>query len=194
MEQPLDLPVLPEQPLDPEVFRRVWDRVMPDQNNSPLVVVPPSLPKEPPAPVPTPEEPPLCLGEQSKGDTEALKHLMEQAAENIAAGQSLTRRNSAFQRSLSALTADHRRAMRQLSAAFFLITGQRFRPAPPSLSLPPALPLALRAQFVREQKWERACLRSAQTVGDSCLKELCQELAQDGVLHTGVIRSLLEQM
>jgi hypothetical protein len=84
--------------------------------------------------------------------------------------------------------------MRQLSAAFFLITGQRFRPAPPSLSLPATLPLALRSQFVREQKWERACLHAAQTVSDSCLKELCQELAQDGALHTGVIRSLLEQM
>jgi hypothetical protein len=119
---------------------------------------------------------------------------MAQAAENIAAGQILTRRGGSFRSSLSALTADHRRAMRQLSAAFFLITGQRFRPAPPSLSLPAPLPLALREQFVREQRWERVCLRSAQTVCDPCLKELCTELAQDGVLHAGVIRSLLEQM
>ena len=55
MEQQFDLPQLQT---DPETFRRVWSRVMPDQENSPLVVVsqpqpspgrsPPRAPLRPP--------------------------------------------------------------------------------------------------------------------------------------------------
>ena len=44
MEQQFDLPQLQT---DPETFRRVWSRVMPDQENSPLVVV--SQPQPAPA-------------------------------------------------------------------------------------------------------------------------------------------------
>ena len=84
MEQQFDLPQLQT---DPETFRRVWSRVMPDQENSPLVVV--SQPQPAPAqsraesapgappPAPAPDRPrppqtgaqacteaPLCLGEE----------------------------------------------------------------------------------------------------------------------------------
>ena len=38
MEKSLEM--LATQQVDPEVFRRVWARVMPDQRDSPIVVLP----------------------------------------------------------------------------------------------------------------------------------------------------------
>ncbi len=192
-----------EQP-GPEVFQRVWARVMPDQGDSPLVVsasprqegtapAPPTAPEHEPCPCPPkPCPPPLCLGEASLGDVAALTELINRARENLSAGQVLSRRSGG--RPLSGLAADHRRALRQLSAARFLITGKRYRPEGKQISLPADLPLALREQFVREQRWERDCSQAAEAAGDHCLQELYLELAQDGALHAGEIRSLLERM
>ncbi len=101
MEQTPDLEQLIREQPGPEVFQRVWARVMPDQKDSPLAVaaVPrkeeaPAAPEVPPeqkaAPVP-PEAsvPPVCLGEASRGDVETLTELMELAQENLSAGQAL---------------------------------------------------------------------------------------------------------
>ncbi len=205
MEQEYDLSELIRQQPGPEVFRRVWDRVMPDQRDSPLVLaappggeeVPPAPASEPaPEPAPSPAEPPLCLGEASQPDTAALSALMDRARENLSAAWALARRRSlqGGGRALSELAADHSRATRQLSAAYFLITGTRYRPAEHKTALPASLPLALRDQFVREQRWERICRRAAEAAADPCLRELYLELAQDGALHAGTIRSLLERM
>ena len=84
-------------------------------------------------------------------------------------GQALCRRASgSCARTLAALTKDHRSAFRRLSA--------------------------LRQQFVWEQQWELKNKQAAQSTADPCLKELYLELAQEGALHAGCIRSLLEQM
>jgi len=220
MEQMPDLEQLIREQPGPEVFQRVWARVMPDQGDSPLAVsavprqeepgpVPPEaspeqkpcsvqeeVPSRAEAPV-TPEVsvPPVCLGEASRGDVEALTALMELAQENLFAGQTLARRlnRGLRSRALDSLAADHRRAARQLSAARFLITGQRFRPERKRCSIPADLALALRDQFAREQRWSRACEQAAASAGDHCLRELYLELAQDGTLHAGEIRSLLER-
>jgi len=206
-QQEPDLSQLVREQPGPEVFQRVWARVMPDQRDSPLAVsvsprqegtapAQPAVPAQPAAPGPAPEPcpcpPPLCLGEASLGDVAALTALMDRARENLSAGQALSRRSGG--RQLSELAADHRRALRQLSAARFLITGKRYRPEGKPLSLPADFPLALRDQFVREQRWERDCNQAAEAAGDRCLKELYLELAQDGALHAGEIRSLLERM
>ncbi len=217
-QQEPDLSQLVREQPAPEVFQRVWARVMPDQGDSPLAVsvsprqegtapaqpaVPaqPIVPAQPAVPGPAPEPcpcpskpcpPPLCLGEASMGDVAALTALMDRARENLSAGQALSRRSGG--RQLSELAADHRRALRQLSAARFLITGKRYRPEGKPLSLPADFLLALRDQFVREQRWERDCNQAAEAAGDRCLKELYLELAQDGALHAGEIRSLLERM
>ena len=281
MDKQLDLSSLDGRQLDPELFRRVWSRVVPEGQPSPIVVEPPepasspaprpsphpvsSAPRPSPQPVspapklspqpvspepkfspqpvspepksspqpvspapkssqqpvspaprssqqpifpapkpsqrpvsrpvpttPPPSQPLFCLGEQSHADAEQIKVLMDQALANQSAAQVLAQRGR--NRTLNSLAADHRRALRQLSAAYFLITGQRYRPAPPPPVRFPSLPLALRDQFVREQHWERDCRQAMPSTGDPCLRELYQELAQDGVLHTGLIRSLLEQM
>jgi len=214
MEQMPDLEQLIREQPGPEVFQRVWARVMPDQGDSPLAVsavprseepgtVPPAdPPKQKPCSVQeevTPQAevpvPPVCLGESSQGDVKALTALMELAQENLFAGQTLARRlnRGLRSRALDSLAADHRRAARQLSTARFLITGQRFRPERKRFPLPDDLALALRDQFAREQRWSRACEQAAASAGDHCLRELYLELAQDGALHAGEIRSLLER-
>ncbi len=221
MEQTPDLEQLIREQPGPEVFQRVWARVMPDQKDSPLAVA--AVPRrEETRPVPTdapevspeqkvvlvpPEDPvppaasvpPVCLGEDSRGDVDVLTELMELAQENLSAGQALMGRMSRNRRSfrnqpLADLAADHRRAARQLSAARFLITGEWFRPEGRQISLPAGLALALRDQFAREQRWSYACEQAAAAAGDRCLRELYLELAQDGALHAGEIRSLLERM
>ena len=256
------------QGASPDTFRRVWNRVMPDQANSPVVVeapdtavpaqpspplelerdcpsgrspVPgcpagppsenlppvPGCPAEPPSenlpPVPgCPAGPPsenlppvpgcpagpgqpqpplneswpdLCLGDGAQGETGALEKLITLARAGGAAAQWLAMRmNGSGRRTMSAIAADHRRALRQLSAAYFLITGRRYQPPRPQPQLPLPILMALRARFVWEQSWERTNKNAAEQAEDPCLKALYQELAQDGAYHAGSIRSLLEQM
>lgn len=148
-----------------------------------------------PEPMPTPETPALCLGEASQEDSGRLEALMTLARTGALAGQTLSRRASgSCAKTMSALAQDHRSAFRRLSAAYFLINGKRFSPKCPVLDLPASLPLALRQQFVWEQQWERQNRQAAQATADPCLEELYLELAQEGALHAGCIRSLLEQM
>lgn len=109
--------------------------------------------------------------------------------------QAIARRASgSCARTMNSLAADHRQAVRRLSAAHFLITGQRFKPSCPAVSLPSTVPLALREQFIWEQRWEQCNHQAAHDTSDPCLEALYQELAQEGAFHAGTIRSLLEQM
>ena len=141
------------------------------------------------------ETPVLCLGEASQGDSGQLEELMVLARTGALAGQALSRRsNGTCAKTLAALTSDHRQALRRLSAAYFLITGTRYVPKCTAPTLPASLPLALRQQFVWEQRWEQKNRQAAQSTADPCLKELYLELAQEGAFHAGCIRSLLDQM
>ena len=249
MEQRTDFSPLQGQGIDPDTFRRVWERVMPDQSRSPLSVDPPdpapsapetsvparpsprpetgaetgaaaSLPPVPACSVPTCSVPTCsvptcsvptcpapwpeegegnlsgpCLGEAARPSTGQLEELMALAREGAAAGRALANRaTGSGQRTLAALSADHRRALRQLSAAYFLITGRRYQPPRPTPALSPSLPLALRQQFRWEQRWEQTNLRAARDTGDPCLRALFTGLAREGALHASAIRALLEQM
>ena len=219
--------------VDPETFRRVWQRVMPDQTESPLAVeggseaglpdtARPAVPTQTGetgeetgeesrpglSPVPAcPQEgesaprvcqgtPPQCLGESSAGETARLEELMGMARRGLLSGQLLARRggNACARNALRSLADDHRYALRRLSAAYFLITGRRYRPCCSAPALPADLCLALREQFQWERRWAFCADQGAQAAQDPCLKELYQELAREGACHAGAIRSLLEQM
>lgn len=137
----------------------------------------------------------MCLGEAALEDSQRLEMLMTQAKVGALAGRALVRRSSgSVCKALAALAADHRLAMRRLSAAYFLITGKRYSPQCSAPCLPSTLPLALRYQFGWEQQWEQQNCQAAQATSDRCLKELYLELAQEGAFHAGTIRSILEQM
>ncbi len=177
-----NLPPVPGCPTEP-----------PSENLPPV----PGCPAGPGQPQPPLNEswPDLCLGDGAQGETGALEKLITLARAGGAAAQWLAMRmNGSGRRTMSAIAADHRRALRQLSAAYFLITGRRYQPPRLQPQLPLPILMALRARFVWEQSWERTNKNAAEQAEDPCLKALYQELAQDGAYHAGSIRSLLEQM
>ena len=226
--------------LDADTFRRVWERVMPDQTASPVALerreegipdtaapaqaAPPPAEEEtadgegqtsggdgedqapdlPQVPVcaggeeqacPCTGEPALCLGEGSEGDSRRLEELMSMARRGMLAGQVLScRGGGSCGRVMRMLAGDHRQALRRLSAAYFLITGRRFHPCCPSPELPASFSLSLREQFMWEQRWEHCNRQAAEYTQDPCLRALYEELEQEGKLHAGTIRSLLERM
>ena len=57
MEAKQPAPKLSLQPFDPEVFQRVWNRVMPNQEHSPIVVKSAAVPALSPLPEKPPEAP-----------------------------------------------------------------------------------------------------------------------------------------
>lgn len=236
------VPPVKGERFDEDTFRRVWDRVMPDQTASPIAVGKgeAELPdtalagEASPAPVQAAEEvreqegqtgedqgeqtpdlpqvpacgreeegerdcpctgaPELCLGEASGGDSRRLEELMSMARRGMLAGRAMSCRGGSCGRAMGMVAGDHRQALRRLSAAYFLITGKGFRPCCPSPELPASFRLALREQFMWEQRWEHCNRQAAEHTQDPCLKALYEELAQEGKLHAGTIRSLLEQM
>lgn len=213
--EPSNLPPVPECPTQPPVPECPTQPPVPECPMQPPVPECPAQPEVPDCqeclgcpPCPEcpacpklsaepslPEQPALCLGEASQEDSGQLEELMTLAREGAAAAQTMARRASgSCAKALSALAGDHRMAFRRLSAAYFLITGKRYNPKCPEIKLPASLPLALRQQFVWEQRWEQKNRQAAQDTSDPCLKELYLELVQEGAFHAGTIRSLLEQM
>ena len=174
----LELP-LPDQ----ETFERVWKRVMPDQSLSPVEA-----------------------GEAAGGGTQApenassgedgalLARLTEQLRGALPGAQSLARRMGGRSRPLADLPGDRQRALRRLSALYFLLTGLRPAARP---SLPPREPIslsqALREQYLWEREWGRACLAGAGSARDGEVRELLEELARDSALRRRAIRDALER-
>ena len=205
MEQTLDRAAVEVSQVDPEAFRRVWARVMPDQKNSPIVVKPSegNAAQAPPADVSPAEreiqsEPAASGSSQGTGPDgengeENLRQLIDLAEEGAQAVQTMARRAGSGASQLSGLTADHRRALRQLSAAYFLETGQRYQPKSRTPVRSKGLIQALREQYLWEQQWAQACLHAAKRMKEPSIQDLCRELAQDASLHNCLIRRLLEQ-
>ena len=173
-----------ELPLpDRETFERVWKRVMPDQSLSPVEA-----------------------GEAAGGGTQApenassgedgalLARLTEQLRGALPGAQSLARRMGGRSRPLADLPGDRQRALRRLSALYFLLTGLRPAARP---SLPPREPIslsqALREQYLWEREWGRACLAGAGSARDGEVRELLEELARDSALRRWAIRDALER-
>ena len=176
-----------ELPLpDRETFERVWRRVMPDQSLSPVAVDGLEARGTEAAEGEAASRPPI----QPQRDEALLTELLEMAWSGMSSAQMGNRA-----RQLSELPGDHQRAVRQLSAFYFLLTG---RPSPvrggaASQETRP-LPQALRAQYRWEREWAEACLRGSRRAEDGEICALLEELAQDGLLHSRTIRGVLERM
>ena len=195
-------PKLSLQPFDPEVFQRVWNRVMPDQSRSPIAMDAPSQPVVP-ALSPAPEQPPetapqvplTCLGEGSRPYTQAIRDMMDQTRGFLRSLQSLSRRSgSRAARVLSGIAGDLRREERRLSTAHFLITGERYSPSQTGAVPSGPLPLALRALFQQLHQRAAQARAAAQGMGDPCLQQLFQDLGEDAEFYAQRLRALLEEM
>ena len=195
-------PKLSLQPFDPEVFQRVWNRVMPDQDRSPIAMDAPSQPAVPalsPAPEQPPETPPsaplTCLGEGSRPYTQAIRDMTDQTRGFLRSLQSLSRRSgSRAARVLSGIAGDLRREERRLSTAHFLITGERYSPSQARAAPSGSLPLVLRTLFQQLHQRAAQARAAAQGMGDPCLQQLFQDLAEDAEFYAQRLRALLEEI
>ena len=195
-------PKLSLQPFDPEVFQRVWNRVMPDQSRSPIAMDAPSQPAVP-ALSPAPEQPPetapqvplTCLGEGSRPYTQAIRDMMDQTRGFLRSLQALSRRSgSRAARVLSGIAGDLRREERRLSTAHFLITGERYSPSQTGAAPSGPLPLALRTLFQQLHQRAAQARAAAQGMEDPCLQQLFQDLAEDAEFYAQRLRALLEEI
>ena len=205
MEQKMDLSAMDGRQIDPETFRRVWARVMPDQRNSPLVLDPPAAapqnrkkPEEKPIPRERrgPEKKPDREEKTApkERDEERLERLMDLSREGAEGAGALARRMGNRGREMMGIAEDHRRALRRLAAAYFLLTGRRRRPEGRSPGRHGDLETDLRERFLWERRWENACREAAEGAEDPALKELCRELAREASLHQRTVRAALERM
>lgn len=183
------LPVVPSCPSQPE------------QQLSPVPSCPPQ-PEQQLSPVPNcppMDMPPVpdcgCCGcfTQSQGELWRLEELMDLAKEGMAVHRQLARRMRGVPaQTLNALAEQHRQALRQLSAVYFLILGRRYVPKQVQPRLPLPLAPALRRQFLWEQALERKASRGAAETADPCLKALYGRTAQQAAEAASAIQAVLE--
>ena len=173
-------PKLSLQPFDPEVFQRVWNRVMPDQDRSPIAMDAPAQPAVP-ALSPVPEQPP---------------HLPQNHRHGIGGEFQSPAfiEGSRAARVLSGIAGDLRREERRLSTAHFLITGERYAPSQTGAVPSGPLPLALRTLFQQLHQRAAQARAAAQGMGDPCLQQLFQDLGEDAEFYAQRLRALLEGM
>ena len=191
MDQQLSERGLSLRPFDPEVFARVWSRVMPDQTLSPIQPALPAL-RSPAQTAPAPS----CLGEGSARYVPQLEALMDQLHAALGSVRQLARRGGGrASRLLASLAADQQRQLRRLSAAYFLITGRRY--APKGQGAVPSGPLssALRTLFQQGQQCAAQAAVLARTVSDDpCLSRLLEDIQDEAQSHAAQIRVLLEEL
>lgn len=178
-----------EQHPDPETFRRVWARVMPDGEGSPIALEP-----EPSERTEQQERPPEERSGPEREPGASLEMLIDRTRAAFEGTQNLVRRAGRYGQSIGAVAAEDRTALRRLSAAYYLETGQDYRSnRTPQSPEPLALAPALRRQYQREEELEGLCVnqmkRSAGTQA-----ELLEELSLQFRRHCRTLRQTLERM
>ena len=183
--------------VDPEVFRRVWSRVMADEHSSPIAVEPEKEAAVPAAPElrhQEAEEAPEPEKVSAPGDGALLEGGLKGLGRGLALSRVLSRRPGGKSAALAALEADYRRAARQLGTAYFLTTGERWAWGSQTPEAGMGLAQGLRELYWWEREWSRQCLQGAKQAEDDYVQQLFQRLSQTGQIHLGIIRGALEQM
>ena len=178
-----------EQHPDPETFRRVWARVMPDGEGSPIALEP-----EPSERTEQQERPPEERSGPEREPVASLEMLIDRTRAAFESAQNLVRRAGRYGQNIGAVAAEDRTALRRLSAAYYLETGRDYRSnRTPQSPEPLALAPALRRQYQREEELEGLCVnqmkRSAGTQA-----ELLEELSLQFRRHCRALRQTLERM
>lgn len=178
-----------EQHPDPETFRRVWARVMPDGEGSPIALEP-----EPSERTEQQESLPEERSGPEREPGASLEMLIDRTRAAFESAQHLVRRSGRYGQSIGAVAAEDRTALRRLSAAYYLETGRDYRSnRTPQSPEPLALAPALRRQYQREEELEGLCVnqmkRSAGTQA-----ELLEELSLQFRRHCRTLRQTLERM
>ena len=178
-----------EQHPDPETFRRVWARVMPDGEGSPIALEP-----EPSERTEQQESLPEERSGPEREPGASLEMLIDRTRAAFESAQNLARRAGRYGQSIGAVAAEDRTALRRFSAAYYLETGRDYRSnRTPQSPEPLALAPALRRQYQRAEALEALCVnqmkRSAGTQA-----ELLEELSLQFRRHCRTLRQTLERM
>ena len=178
-----------EQHPDPETFRRVWARVMPDGEGSPIALEP-----EPSERTEQQESLPEERSGPEREPGASLEMLIDRTRAAFESAQNLVRRAGRYGQSIGAVAAEDRTALRRLSAAYYLETGRDYHSnRTPQSPEPLALAPALRRQYQQEEELEGLCVnqmkRSAGTQA-----ELLEELSLQFRRHCRTLRQTLERM
>lgn len=184
MQQP-DLTALAQTP-DPEVFRQVWARVMPDQALSPI-------------------QPDLPASQES--DSNDASQLIQTMVPTDSASQleawmdwtvssAMTYQHLPFRTpTMTILARDCRKQFKQLRAVHFLIAAHYYDPKPAVLpSSASTLPLALRERYYAERAQAAVYQQAESRTDDDCLKALVRQLSEHCLHRAKLIQNLLEQM
>lgn len=176
---------------DPETFERVWQRVMARPEDGHTRPAPP--PEGPAGGPPTISRPPRP---QEDDEAAQLRRMMDGEAEDDRFYRALAARApERMARTLRAVAGEERRHERRLNAAYFILTGRRYRSPNHSGRRPaPRLADGLREQYIGERRGAEAYRRAAGRTEEPALHRLYEELAQDETRHSQMMRSLLEQM
>lgn len=149
---------------DAEMFARVWKRVMPDESGSPIVVHPPERERKEPKPPQTPPPP-------VKEDREWLREMLTEMDEGSArVGEILRRDPGAWP-----LGDSMRKSAAQLRAAWFLLTGERWRSAGRGQPSGGSMEGLLREQYLRELRFSELCRQAAGHLRHGDLAEILSE-------------------
>ena len=137
----------------------------------------------------------MCLSEGSLCYRDILQDQIAQTHTILRSIQRLSRRsNPRAARMLTGLTSGLQRELRRLSAAYFLITGERYLFQPTGTALPESLDNALRALF---QQFSLRAIQSktaAQEMTDPCLRQLFLDSEEFAEYTAARLRTFLEAM
>jgi len=157
---------------DEETFRRVWKRVMPEDQNSPIVLRQPE---------PRGEEVMEPVGEET---------LLRQILEELDGGMRRTAAIASLEPGGRGLWESVRRSAAQARSAWFLLTGQRWQSrSRPSGRRTPKEHL-MREQYLWEVNFSRLC-RDGRRSGEETAEEILPELERESRRRRGMIRNLL---
>ena len=172
---------------DAETFRRVWQRVMPDERVSPIVVHGPGQGGGTPQMGP----PPGPQGQNDTGGDEGLlRQMLEELDRSLSGVGSVARRYPMAKGLWDSLN----RSAARLRSAWFLLTGRRWmgRPGEAVRGVPAGV--LLREQYVRELELSRLYRAGRQALRREDLKEVLPELEQASLMRREMIRELLSRI
>ena len=178
-----------EQHPDPETFRRVWARVMPDGEGSPIALEP-----EPSERTEQQESLPEERSGPEREPGASLEMLIDRTRAAFESAQNLVRRAGRYGQSIGAVAAEDRTALRRFSAAYYLETGRDYRSnRTPQSPEPLALAPALRRQYQREEELEGLCIAQMKR-SEGTQAELLEELSLQFRRHCRTLRQTLERL
>ena len=188
-------------------YDRVWQRVAPDLEPYPGVSPAAAAPAPPPqtasaavltrqeSQLPGAAQDPCCMGSAAAEMLEVLTGYIEEEMADRRYFLTMSRQAPSWARQrLRDIAADEGTHARRLMAAYYLITGQCYRPAIAS----GAVSIGRLCPALRERYHMEACsgmnyARSADGTTDPCLSKLLNELSADEYRHAEELMSILER-